>query len=323
MTYMKWYEITVYTTDLGTEAVCDALSEAGFEGFTIEESREKAASFLNESALYWDFADYDRIGAEHPCVRTYVEASPENEALLLAARDAVERMKRQTFPYDVGTLDLTVSVRDDEDWANSWKKNYRPMKIGERLLVLPSWETADPEGRTVLKLDPGMAFGTGSHQTTHMCLELIEKTVREGDSALDLGCGSGILSIAAVLLGASGAVAVDIDPVTEHIAAENAALNGIGTDRYRVYVGDVLTDRALRKRIAGKYDLVVANIVADIIIRLAPIATEFVRSGGTFIVSGIITERLQEVRDALAEAGFAIREEKRMDDWNAVLCILP
>ncbi|MBQ3664113.1 MAG: 50S ribosomal protein L11 methyltransferase [Clostridia bacterium] len=320
---MKWYEITVYTTDLGTEAVCDALSEAGFEGFTIEESREKAASFLNESALYWDFADYDKIGAEHPCVKTYVEAVRENEPRLAAARDAVERMKRQTFPFDVGPLELSVTLRDDEDWANSWKKNYKPMKIGDRLLVLPSWETADAEGRVVLKLDPGMAFGTGSHQTTHMCLELIEKTVRKGDAALDLGCGSGILSIAAVLLGSSSAKAVDIDPVAEHIAVENAALNGIGADRYSVYVGDVLTDKTLQKRIEGRYEVVVANIVADVIIRLAPLASGLVKPGGSFIVSGIITERLQEVRDALINAGFTITEEKRMDDWNAVLCVLP
>lgn len=323
MTYMKWYEITVYTTDLGTEAVCDALSEAGFEGFTIEESREKAASFLNESALYWDFADYDKIGAEHPCVRTYVEAKPENDPLLSAAKEAVERMKRQTFPFDVGPLEMAVTLRDDEDWANSWKKNYKPMKIGNRLLVLPSWETADAEDRVVLKLDPGMAFGTGSHQTTHMCLELIEKTVCEGDAVLDLGCGSGILSIAAVLLGAADAKAVDIDPVTEHIAAENASLNGIGAERYHVYVGDVLTDRGLQKRIEGRYGLVVANIVADVIIRLAPQAAGLVKRGGAFIVSGIITERLDEVREALTGAGFHITEEKRMDDWNALLCVLP
>ena len=320
---MKWYEITVYTTDPGTDAVCDALSDAGFDGFTIEESREKAASFLNESALYWDFADFDKIGAEHPCVRTYVEAVHGNEPRLTAAKEAVERMKRRTYPFDVGPLELSVTLRDDEDWANSWKKNYRPMKIGDRLLVLPSWEEAEPGGRIVLKLDPGMAFGTGSHQTTHMCLEMIEKRVKEGDCVLDLGCGSGILSIAAVLLGANTAKAVDIDPVTEHIAVENAALNGIGPDRYSVYVGDVLTDRSLQKRITGQYDVVVANIVADVIIRLAPFASGLMKPDGAFIVSGIITERLEEVRNALVNAGFSVLEEKRMDDWNAVLCVMP
>ena len=148
---------------------------------------------------------------------------------------------------DLGSLRFVVRMTDEEDWANNWKIYYKPLKIGERLLVRPSWESlSDAEGRTVLSLDPGMAFGTGSHHTTRMCLQYLEKTVKEGDMLLDLGCGSGILSIAGVLLGAKSALAVDIDPIAEKIAYENAEINGVLRDRYEVRIGDVLTDDALR-----------------------------------------------------------------------------
>lgn len=315
---MKWYEIAVLTTDAGTEPVCGALTGAGLEGFSIEESRETAAAFLRESALYWDFADMDKIGADTPCVKTYLAALPENEGRLEAARAAIERLKGLDVGFDLGPLSVSVTVRDDEDWANNWKQYYKPLEIGERLLVLPSWEPRPETARTVLLLDPGLAFGTGAHHTTRMCLEFLEPAVRGGDTVLDLGCGSGILSIAARLLGAREAVAVDIDPIAEHIARENAQMNGIGEAGYRIEIGDVLTDAALRGRIAGQYDVVVANIVADVIIRLAPFAFPCCRPGAPFIVSGIIDERGDEVAAALQRAGFAVEESREAGGWIAM-----
>ena len=189
--------------------------------------------------------------------------------------------------------------------------------------MLPSWEPKPATGRTVLKLDPGLAFGTGAHHTTRMCLEFLESTVRAGDTALDLGSGSGILSIAARLLGASEAVAVDIDPIAEHIARENAEMNGIGEAGYRIEIGDVLTDTDLQRRILGRYDVVVANIVADVIIRLAPFAYPCCKPGAPFIVSGVIDERRDEVREALCRAGFAVEAEKAAEGWVALLARRP
>ena len=317
---MKWLELTVYTTDEGTDAVCAALNGAGITGLSIEESHEKAYAFLREAAIFWDFADMDKIGTDTPCVKGYVADCPENLPIVEEAKAAVERLKTLQLPIDLGTLLITVVSVDEEDWANNWKQYYKPLEIGDRLLVLPSWEERPQTDRIVLKLDPGMAFGTGAHHTTRMCLEFLEKTVKPGDMMLDLGCGSGILSIAARLLGAVDATAVDIDPIAESIAYENAEMNGIGKERYHVLIGNVLSDTRLQKRIAGQYPVVAANIVADVIIALAPIARPLVAPNGVFIVSGIIDERVDEVVTALKNNGFSVAEQARAEGWNAFLC---
>lgn len=221
----------------------------------------------------------------------------------------------------MGSLRFVVRLADDEDWANNWKAYYKPLKIGSRLLVRPSWESlADAEGRTVLSLDPGMAFGTGSHHTTRMCLEYLEKIIKNGDALLDLGCGSGILSIAGVLLGAKAALAVDIDPIAEKIAYENAELNGVGRDRYEVRIGDVLTDAALRTGLAARqYEVITANIVASVIIALLPVVPPLLKTGGAFITSGIIRERLDEVKDAIVSNGLTVVETNINEEWCAIL----
>ncbi len=275
---------------------------------------------MNESALYWDFADMDKIGTDTPCVKAYLAVLPENAPVLKEAKAAIARLKTLDLGFDLGTLAMTVSVRDEEEWANNWKQYYKPLAIGERLLVLPSWED-EPEGntRTVLRLDPGMAFGTGAHHTTRMCLEYLEQVVQTGQEVLDLGCGSGILSIASLLLGAEDAVAVDIDPIAERIARENADMNGLGNAHYHIKIGDVLTDARLQRLIAGQYDVVVANIVADVIIRLAPLAKGYCKPGAPFIVSGIIDERRDEVLAALRVAGFTVEDMKNAEGWNAIL----
>ena len=317
---MKWLEITVYTTDEGIDTVCAALNGAGIMGLSIEESREKAYAFLREAAIFWDFADMDRIGTDTPCVKGYVADCPENLPTVEAAKAAIERLKTMEHAAELGTLLTTVVTVDDEDWANNWKQYYKPLPIGSRLLVLPSWEARPETDRIVLKLDPGMAFGTGAHHTTRMCLEFLEKTVKPGDTMLDLGCGSGILSIAARLLGAVDATAVDIDPIAESIAYENAEMNGIGKEHYTVLIGNVLSDTRLQKKIAGQYPVVAANIVADVIITLAPIARPLVAPGGVFLVSGIIDERVDEVVAALENSGFTVSEHSRAEGWNAFLC---
>ena len=316
----KWFEIAVYTTDAGIEPVSAALTGVGITGLSIEESHESAFAFLKEAAVFWDFADMDKIGVDTPCVKGYLADCPENLPTVEAAKSAVERLKNLELGFDIGSLAMTVVTVDEEDWANNWKKYYKPLNIGKRLLVLPSWEPCPETNRTVLQLDPGMAFGTGAHQTTRMCLEFLEKVVKDGDAMLDLGCGSGILSIASILLGASNAKAVDIDPIAEKIAYENAALNGIGNDRFTVLIGNVLTDTGVQNAIQGKYPVICANIVADVIIALAPIAKPLLTKGGAFIVSGIIDDRVEEVKAALHHNGFTVEAHSASEGWNAFLC---
>ena len=318
---MKWTQITVFTTQEGIEPVCGRLSTLGIDQVQIQESREAIDAFLQETAKYWDFADLDELtqGAG-PCVKAYVGNVADNAKLVEQIRQSFAELKAMDVGLDLGSLRVVAEVTDEEDWANNWKAYYKPLPIGERLLVCPSWEKADPGQRVLLSLDPGMAFGTGSHHTTRMCLELLEAHVRPGDTLLDLGCGSGILSIAGVLLGAAHAVGVDIDPVAERIAGENAALNGVQGDRYTVLCGDVLTDGDLVNRLAqSTYDIVAANIVADVIIGLCPVVPRFLKQDGLFIMSGIIKERLPDVLHALEAHGFQTLSIQEGEDWRAIL----
>ncbi len=194
------------------------------------------------------------------------------------------------------------------------------MEIGERLIVIPDWEEADPKGRIPLRLNPGLIFGTGGHATTRLCLEALERTVKKGMRVLDLGCGSGILSIAALLLGAETAYGCDIDEKAVDVAYENAALNGIDRSRYTVRAGDVLSDAGLQRDMGDGYDIVVANIVADVIIALAAAARRLKKPEGLFLCSGIIDNRAAEVRDSLEKAGFTVLEENSAEGWFSFLC---
>ena len=317
---MKWIEITVFTTDQGLDPVCARLDMLGIAQTVIEQSRESVQAFLNDMAKYWDYADLDELAAgEGPCVKAYVADVEENRGIVEAVKDSFTALKREDVGIDLGTLRVVARTTDEEDWANNWKIYYKPLRIGDRLLIRPSWEEAMPEGRIVLSLDPGMAFGTGSHHTTRMCLELLEQTVRPGDRMLDLGCGSGILSIAALLLGAREAVGVDIDPIAQKIAYENAAMNEIGGDRYRVLIGNVLDDAQLVEEICHtQYEVVTANIVASVIVELCKTVPMLI-AGGKFIASGIIRDRLDDVLEALREQGFHVLDVRYAEDWCAVL----
>lgn len=319
---MKWIEMTVFTTEEGLDAVAARFDMLGIQQVVIEQGRESIEAFLKETAKYWDYADTDELVAgDEPCVKAYLADAGENMALVEEAEASFAALKTMDVGIDLGSLRFVVRTADDEDWANNWKVYYKPLKIGERLLVRPSWEELDDaEGRTVLSLDPGMAFGTGSHHTTRMCLEYLEKEVKEGDDLLDLGCGSGILSIAGVLLGAKAAIAVDIDPIAEKIAYENAEMNGVMKDRYDVRIGDVLTDEPLRAGISEKqYEVVTANIVAAVIIALLPIVPPLLKKGGAFITSGIIRDRLEDVKEAILAEGLVIENVNISEEWCAIL----
>ena len=316
---MDWLELHIDTTHTGLEPVETMLSALGIDGVVIDDETE-FHDFLESNRQYWDYVDENLEASMHGKSRVtfYLPADETGFAQMGEVRLALEDLKARRS--DCGTLLLSLENLRDEDWENNWKQYYKPMEIGQRLLVIPQWEQVDPGHRVPLILDPGLTFGTGSHATTRLCLTALEKTVAQGDRVLDLGCGSGILSIAALRLGASQALAVDIDDKCLDVAYENAALNGIGKDRYTVRVGDVLSDGSLRRELEGSYDIVVANIVADVIIALAPLVPSMLRPGGTFLCSGIIDDRAEEVRAALEAAGWTVLETQSADGWFAYTC---
>ena len=316
---MNWLELHIDTTHAGLEPVETLLSSLGIDGVVIDDETE-FQDFLENNHQYWDYVDEDleKEMQGKSRVTFYLQADEEGFAKMGEVRIALENLKKTA--QACGTLLMTMDSLQDADWENNWKQYYKPMEIGERLLVIPQWETADTKGRVPLILDPGLTFGTGSHATTRLCLTALEKAVRGGEKVLDLGCGSGILSIAALKLGAASAVAVDIDDKCLDVAYENAALNGIGKDTYTVKVGDVLGDEALRAELGGRYDIVLANIVADVIIGLAPMVRSLLAPGGLFLCSGIIDDRAEEVAAHLREAGLEITETRSADGWFAYTC---
>lgn len=305
---MKWIQVKIETTD--TDAVCAKLTAVGFDGFEIE-NPDDFEDFLVNQTQYWDIIDEDlrRQKQTNSFVKVYL-TELERDALSLI-QSQMQALKQEG---EFGTLTVTCTDIDEEDWANNWKQYYKPLHIGKHLVVRPCWEDYEAQpGERVITIDPGMAFGTGGHETTSMCLELLEKTVKSGDQMLDIGCGSGILSIAGLLLGAKEAWGVDIDPMAVKIAGENGELNGISSDRLHLQAGN-LTDH-----ITGTFHVISANIIADAIITLTGQIGPFLKPNAAFICSGIIAGRAEEVKQALTKNGFAVAETITKKDWVAYL----
>ncbi len=305
----RWLEVTLPVPADRLERVCDILTANGMTGLVVEEEGD-FLRFLEQNRQYWDYVDEGLAarmkGASR--VKFYVPDSEEGQKQLRQYLAGLEDHEPQT-----------VSLRE-EDWATSWQKYYQPIPVGNRVYIVPDWMRGEPvpDGRTPLYLNPGLTFGTGAHPTTQLCLELLEEVLQSGDKVLDLGCGSGILAIAALALGASRAVGVDIDPKAADVAFENAALNGVGPDRLSVYAGDVLSDKKLAAKLGpGQNRVVLANIVADVIIPLSAKAGEFMTPDGVFLTSGVIDGREDEVRAALEANGFAVVKHLERGGWHA------
>lgn len=316
---MKWLELKLDTSPAGLDPVSQLLEEQGITGLVIDDEGD-FRDFLEHNHQYWDYVDEELMQEKQGLCRItfYLSDDPEGYHRLAQVRMALSQLKAAHPEY--APLLLTMNNLEDADWENNWKQFYKPMEIGERLIVVPEWEQANTQGRIPLILNPGLTFGTGSHATTRLCLTALEEAVHGVETVLDLGCGSGILSIAALRLGAVSAKAVDIDDKCLTVAYENAALNGIGKDRYTVLVGDVLSNGALRETLGSGYDVVVANIVADVIIGLAPMVRQFLKPGGLFLCSGIIDTRAEEVADALRQNGWEIETTRSGEGWYSYAC---
>ena len=305
---MAWLEITIDTTAEKIESAVTTLTARGFADLVIED-QEEFETFLEENRAYWDYIDEELQeklqGLSH--IKLYLEDTDK------AGMDRLEKALQEL------KLEMSVSQLPDTDWAESWKDNYPPQEGGQSLVVLPYWRADEETSRRKGILDPGLTFGTGAHPSTQMVMEFMEQLVRPGNACLDLGSGSGILSLTALALGAGSAVGVDIDPKAEDIARENAAYNGFGAEVFTALTGNVTEDKALMTSLAEKsWDMVLVNIVADVIIGLAPTLPHFLGKDTVLLCSGILDVRLGVVTAALEAAGIRVEEVKAKEDWRSI-----
>ena len=305
---MAWLEITLNTAPGNVEETAAALTAAGFSELVIED-QDEFSDFLEQNRACWDYIDeklqQQLVGLSQ--IRLYLEDT-----------DTASRAKLETFA-ESRQLPLRCTPLAEENWEESWKDNYPPVEIGKKIVILPYWLEENYTGsRIPVVLDPGLTFGTGSHPSTQMVIEAMEETITPGHRCLDLGSGSGILSITALRLGASQAVGVDIDPKAEDMARENAAANGYDSQVFTALTGDVTANKTLMAQLSNQYDLVLVNIVADVIIHLAPVLPEFLSPSSTLICSGILDSRLEDVTAALNQAGIDITGIRSKEDWRCI-----
>ena len=298
---MQFRQVDVYTKSEAIQVLVMRLSELGLNGFIIHDPAD-FEEFLENKEYNWDYVDDSLMGLKtvEPHITCYVQDNEQGTDMLSALGGTLDELKENDPDDFYGSLDVT---------------------IGEKLIVKPSWEEVEnTDGRKILEIDPASSFGTGQHHTTRLVMELLEKQIHEGDRMLDLGTGSGILSIAGLLLGAKQAVMVDIFENSVRTAKENTEKNGFGSDMVSAYIGNISDDEPLREKIGTGFDIITANIVADVIVSMSPYFSGFLKKNGKLILSGIITERLDEVLSALKENNIKVESISEKEGWNAILC---
>ncbi|WP_413362802.1 50S ribosomal protein L11 methyltransferase [Lysinibacillus sp. 3P01SB] len=312
---MKWTELSILTTNEAVEAVSNILHEAGASGVVIEDSKELTKERIDQFGEIYALnpEDFPKNGV---VVKAYLSATSFLAETVEEIKLAIANLVN--FDINIGENILTLCEVDEEDWATAWKQYYHPVKISERFTIVPTWEEYKPVStdELIIELDPGMAFGTGTHPTTVMCLQALENVVSKHDTVIDVGTGSGVLSIGAAMLGAEKVHALDLDEVAVTAARENVELNKVD-DVVRVFHGNLLDT------VKEPADVVVANILAEIIVTFTDDAYSIVKPGGVYVTSGIIGAKKDEVKEALENSGFTIEEVLMMEDWVAIIARRP
>lgn len=315
----SFIQIDIYTSSQAIDGITGALAEYGITGFIIQDSAD-FEDFLADKNANWDYVDDELMGLKtvEPHITLYVHENAQGAETLAAIRGLVDGYKANNADGYYGNIRIELANVKEEDWANNWKKYYKPFRVGKSLIIKPSWEDVEPkDGDRILEIDPASTFGTGQHHTTKMVMETLEDFVSGGERVLDLGCGSGILSIAALLLGAREVTICDIFENAVKTASENIEKNKFTS--FNAYCGNIIEDKALREKIGGGYDVICANIVADVIIAMSPLFEGFLNDGGKLMVSGVIDERVDEVTAALSENGWKVVNAKNEEGWNCIL----
>ncbi|MDD5949705.1 MAG: 50S ribosomal protein L11 methyltransferase [Lachnospiraceae bacterium] len=315
---MKWNKITIDTTVEATDMISYELSEMGIEGIEVEDHvplTEEERKKMYVDLLPDEIAPNDGKAK----ISCYIEPEEDLESISLKIREMLSDISRF---LDIGAGTLSYGETEDKDWINNWKQFFKPFRLDDTIIIKPTWEKAENVGPDdiIVEIDPGTAFGTGSHETTRLCISQIKRFLKPGAKVLDLGCGSGILSIIALKLGAGSVVGTDIDPNAIIATQENLAVNHVEDGKMTAYEGNLLEDEELCQRIGdGQYDIVVANILADVIIPLSGIARRFMKKDGYFITSGIINTKAEEVEQVMRDNGFTIVDVIPMGEWVSIV----
>ena len=316
---MKFHKITVHASSLGVEFIQGVLMGAEAECFEIIDPTD-LQELLDTQYVPFDYVDDALLETkdDEPMVRVYLADNSQGREKMEFILEGIEALRNET-EFDLGSLKTEISETDDSEWADNWKEFFHPLPIGNSFVVKPTWEDWEGEDRIVLEIDPESSFGSGQHETTSLCLEALEDISLEGVSVLDMGCGSGILGIGALLLGAKDVLAVDIDKNAVDIAVKNANLNKV--ENFEGLCGNILADQSVYEKVTSKkYGVILANIVADVIIAMAPTFKKVLEDDGILICSGIISPRKGEVLTSLAENGFALTGIGEKNDWVAITC---
>lgn len=310
---LKWTKFSLETTTQAVDLVSNMLDELGIEGIEIEDKvpiteEEKKEMFID---ILPELGEDDGKAT----VSFYISDDEDKESILSSVKEGLVELADFV---EVGDMEITISETEDKDWINNWKQYWKPFRVADDIIIKPTWETLEEknENDLVIEIDPGTAFGTGSHETTRLCIQGLRKYITDETVLLDVGSGSGILSIIGLKLGAKAALGTDIDPNAIHAMYDNAKVNGITEEEFTVKIGNIIDDKKLQEEVGmEKYDIVVANILADVIIPLSPEIRQHLKKDGLYITSGIINMKRDEVKEAIEKNGFTIIEENVMGEW--------
>lgn len=311
---MKWKQYTIQTTTQAEDLVSSMLADLGVEGVQIEDNIPLSAE--DKEKMFIDILPELPPDEGIARVSFFLDAEEEQDTILAQVREELDNLR---LFVDVGSAEITQSETEDKDWINNWKKYFKPFVL-EDILIKPTWEEEPQEGnyRCVIEIDPGTSFGTGKHETTQLCIRQLYKHLKPGMRILDVGCGSGILSLICLKLGAGAVVGTDIDPLCMEAARDNMEINHLPVEYADFYLGNLIDDGDLQEKVGGNYDIVVANILADIVIPLTPVVANHIKKGGIYITSGIIDFKEEAVVQAVVEAGFEILEVCHQGEWVSV-----